>query len=66
MESRIQVLAASRPWAMTSSVTLGAPASNAGHEASVPPASTIEMATSSLSSRRPATTSSKVDDSPSS
>ena len=51
---------------MTSSSTFGAPSWKAGHEASVPPASTIMMATSPSSSARPATTISKVDSSPSS
>ena len=52
---------------MTSSVDLGgAGLVVVGHAFSVPPASTIMMATSSSSSWRPATTSSKVDSSPSS
>ncbi len=50
---------------MTSSVTFGAPDWNSSQADSVPPASTIMMATSPSSSWRPATTSSKADSSPS-
>ncbi len=65
MLSLIHFLASSRPSAIVSSVTWGAPASYSSQAASVPPASTIITATSPSGSRRPATTSSKVELSPS-
>src|SRR2546421_495135 len=51
MAWRIHSLEASRPWAMTASVTFGAPSSNLANAPSVPPASTITRAMSPLTSR---------------